>query len=75
MASIDVWLTAQKDVELQANPLVNLWLKVYGGDEGKVFLSPDLMTDVEIDCTVNDLISQLKRARKKAKEKLANAKM
>lgn len=40
VASIFVWRTAQNDDELQADPHVNLWLKLYGGEVGKVFLSP-----------------------------------
>lgn len=74
MAMIDVWLRAPGKDELPFGPIVNLWLREYSMSNGKVLLSPNSMTNDEIDGYVDDLIDQLESVRKKAKKRLSRAK-
>ena len=74
MAKIDVWLRAPGKDEPPFNPIVNLWLRRCSRDNGKVLLSPDLMSDGEINESVNYLIGQLESVRKSAKKRLSKAK-
>ena len=74
MAKIDVWLRAPGKDDPPFNPIINLWLRGYSEEDGKVLLSPDLMSDGEIDYWVTDLIRQLESVRKSAKKKRSKAK-
>lgn len=69
MAQINVFEKTAKS--LLGPTIVQLWLSSYGSDsEGRVFLSPELLTDTEVDESVNYLINQLEEVRKKAKNVL-----
>jgi len=50
---------------------VQIWLSGFSqGPGGRILLSPDLMTDVEVDESVDLLIKQLEKIRKEAKKEL-----
>lgn len=75
MAEISVFKVAPGKNDLPFSPYVHIWLSQYSGDSaGNIFLSPQLMTDVEIDESVDRLIQQLEKARRKAKRELKQAK-
>lgn len=75
MAKINVFKVAPGRSDLPFDPYVQLSLSNFSQDSaGKVFLSPRLASDMEIDESVDYLIKQLEKARKKAKEDLKKAK-
>jgi len=75
MAKIDVFEKPHGDKSLPGPTFLNLWLSSYGSDsEGRVFLSPELASDMEVDESVNFLIDQLEKMRRKAKRILSKNK-
>ena len=61
--------------DIPFDPYVELSLSHSSEDStGRILLSPRLASDMEIDESVNDLIEQLEKARKKAKDELQKAK-
>lgn len=75
MAKIKVFKVSPGRNDLPFDPYVQLSLSNFSQDSaGKVFLSPRLASDMEIDESVDDLMKQLEKARKKAKEDLKTAK-
>ncbi len=75
MAKINVFKVAPGRNDLPFDPYVQLSLSNFSQDSaGKIFLSPRLASDMEIDESVDYLIKQLEKARKKAKEDLKKAK-
>ncbi|OPL11754.1 MAG: hypothetical protein AVO38_15605 [delta proteobacterium ML8_D] len=74
MAEIKVLTVAPKKKELPFPPFVHLYLSSHSiDDDGRNLMSPELMTDKEVDETVDYLIVQLEKARKKAKSELKKA--
>ena len=73
MAEVDVWLRAPGKDDPPFIPIANLWLSVYSKVNGKVLLSPELISDEEIDYWVDDLIRQLESVRNSAKKRLSKA--
>ena len=75
MAKIDVFEKSSGDKSLPGPTFVNLWLSSYSSDsEKRVLLSPELASDREVDDSVDYLIQQFERARKKAKKILNSPK-
>lgn len=75
MAEIKVLTVAQKKGDPPFHPFVHLYLTSHSiDDDGRSMMSAQLMTDIEIDETVDYLIGQLETARKKAKNELQKAK-
>ena len=71
MAEISVFTVAPRKGDPPFTPYVHIWLSQPSDViEGKILISPQLMTDREIDESVDWLIKQLERARKMAKKKL-----
>lgn len=70
MAKIDVLKKSFGNKSLPGPTFVFLWLSSYGSDDGRILLSPELATGIEVDESVNYLIKQLEKARKKAKKYL-----
>ena len=71
MAEISVFTVAPRKGEPQFTPFLHIWLSEHSEySNGKILLSPQLMTDVEIDESVNELIRQLEKTRKEAKKEL-----
>ena len=71
MAKIDVIKVAAQKGDPPFNPFVKICLAEYSSDSsGNVFLSPELMTEKEVDESIDFLVSQLEKARKTAKRKL-----
>ena len=56
--------------EYPVAPFVHLSVGTHSESQGTVLLSPQLMTDQEIDETVNQLRNELEEFRKKAKKEL-----
>ena len=76
MAKIRVFKMAPGKNDLPFDPYVQLSLSHTSEEDstGRILLSPRLASDMEIDESVDDLIEQLKQARKKAKDELQKAK-
>jgi hypothetical protein len=75
MAKINVFKLAPGRHDPPFDPYVQLSLSNFSQDSaGRVFLSPQLASEMEIDESVDDLMKQLEKARKKAKEYLKKAK-
>jgi predicted chitinase len=76
MAEISVFKVSPRKNDLSVNPSVHIYLSSYSSDSktGRILLSAQLMTAVEIDESVNYLIKQLERARAKAMKELQKAK-
>lgn len=75
MAEISVFTIAPRKEDLPITPYVHIYLSGYSrGDSEEILLSPILMTNVEIDESVDGLIKQLEKAHKKAKKDLQKAK-
>ncbi len=74
MARISVYKVAPPKKDLPFNPYVHIFLSEYSQDEGHILLSPRLMTDEEIDYSIDRLRKQLETARKKAKLELKKQK-
>ena len=71
MAKIDVFTITQSSNDLPSNPYSCIWLVESMKDaEGRTLLSPQLMNNKEIDESVNFLIEQLEKVRKKVKKEL-----
>ena len=63
---LDKW----KKGDLPGNEMVNITLDEYSTDGGVISLTAQLATDGEIDYAVDQIIKDLEKTRKKAKEKL-----
>ena len=64
-------LSAWKKGDYLTAPFVSLSLGTYStSEEGRVLLSPELMTDREVDETVDQLKSELEEFRRSAKQEL-----
>lgn len=75
MAKIKVFKVAPGKNDLPFDPYVQLSLSNFSQDSaGKILLSSQLASDMEIDESVNYLMEQLEKARKKAKDELKKAK-
>ena len=75
MAKIDVFEVAPKKGEMTFPPYLHIHLSEHFSDsEGHILLSPQLMTDKEVDESVNLLVMQLEKVRNTAKLKLKKAK-
>ena len=66
-------LATWKNGDPLTTPFVSLSLGTYSeSEEGLVLLSPELMTDHEVDETVDQLKSELEEFRRRAKQELHN---
>jgi hypothetical protein len=75
MATINVYKVASGKGDLPFTPYVHIYLSDFTNDSvGYPLMSPQLMTDVEIDETIDYLVSQLEKVRKTAKLKLKKIK-
>jgi hypothetical protein len=75
MAKIDVHKVAPGKGDLPFTPYLHIFLSEYSSDsEGRILLSAQLMTDREIDETVDYLVVQLEKVRKAAKLELKRTK-
>ena len=75
MAEISVFTVAPRKGDLPFTPFAHVWLSQHSADAaGRILLSPQLMTDKEVDESVDRLIGQLEKARKKAKKDLQDKK-
>jgi hypothetical protein len=70
MATIDFKIQyLSKKGEMPFKPIVNLYLSTYGTDkDGKILLSYELMSEMEIDNYIDGLINDLEKIRRKAKK-------
>lgn len=68
MAKISVFTNAPRKGDILFAPSVRIWLSDVGrDDENRILLSRILLNDMEIDKSVDSLITQLEQARKNAK--------
>ena len=75
MAKIDVFEVAPRKGDVPFTPYLHIYLPEHSsGPEGRILLSPQLMTDKEIDESIDSLIMQLEKVRKTAKSKLKKEK-
>jgi hypothetical protein len=75
MAEISVLTVAPKKNEPPFPPFVHIYLSSHSVDtDGRNLMSPELMTDIEVDETIDYLIKQLEKVRKKAKSELMKTK-
>jgi hypothetical protein len=75
MANFDVIAVARGKNDPPFNPYVYVVLSEHFKDyNGNITLSANLMSEIEIDESVNLLISQLEKVRQKAKRKLKKGK-
>lgn len=75
MAEIDVFEVAPRKGDVPFTPYLHIYLPEHSIDpEGRILLSPQLMTEKEIDESTNYLIMQLEKARRTAKSKLRKQK-
>ena len=75
MAEIDVLEVKPMKGDPPFTPYFHIYLSEYFSDsEGYPLLSPELMTEKEIDEAIDFLVIQLEKARKSAKSKLRKAK-
>lgn len=75
MAKIDVLEVAPRKGDMPFTPYLRIYLSEHFSDsEGHTLLSPQLMTDKEIDEAIDFLVMQLEKTRKTAKSKLKKAK-
>ncbi|MBS1190918.1 MAG: hypothetical protein H6R10_2710 [Rhodocyclaceae bacterium] len=63
-------LRAWKKGDIPADPFVSLELGTHVESDGRQILTPNLMTDAEIDYEVDCLIKELEQFRKAAKKEL-----
>lgn len=63
-------LWSWKKEELPAGPFVSLEVGTHMESDGRLILTPQLMTDAEIDYEVDGLIKELEQFRKAAKKEL-----
>lgn len=71
MTEINFFGVAPKKGDIPFRPYLRISLSEHSSDsEGHILLSPELMTDKEIDEAVDLLVKQLENVRKKAKSKL-----
>jgi hypothetical protein len=63
-------LRSWKKGELPADPFVSLEVGMHVESDGRRILTPQLMTDAEIDYEVDGLIKELEQFRKAAKKEL-----
>ncbi len=75
MAKIDVFEVAPRKGDRPFTPYLHIHLSEHFSDsEGHILLSPQLITEKEIDEAIDFLIMQLEKARKTAKSKLEKTK-
>jgi hypothetical protein len=75
MATIDVHKVAPGKGDIPFPPYVHIYLSEYSSDSaGRPLMSPELMTDREIDEAIDYLASQLEKVRKAAKLQLKKIK-
>lgn len=74
MAEIDVFEVSSRKGEIPFAPFLYIYLSEHFNFEDRILLSPQLMTDMEIDEVINSLIMKLEKVRKKAKTELRKAK-
>jgi hypothetical protein len=75
MAEITVFEVAPKKGDMPFTPYLHIHLSEHVSDsEGHILLSPQLMTDKEIDEAVDLLVMQLEKVRKAAKAKIKKTK-
>jgi len=71
MAKIEILAVSPQKGDQPFAPFVHLWLSQSKTDtNGRTLLSPQLMTEQEVDESVDQLISQLEHCRKLAKDAL-----
>jgi hypothetical protein len=76
MAETDVYKMAPGKGALPFPPYLQIELAEYTLDrDGHIFLSAQLMSDIEIDEAIDYLVAQLEKARKKAKRELKKLKL
>ena len=63
-------LRSWKKGELPIGPFVAIAVGAHTSSDGQIFLSPQLMTDAEIDYEVENLIKELEQFRTSAKKEL-----
>ena len=63
-------LRSWKKGEIPIGPFVSIAVGAYVESDGELLLSPQLMTDIEIDCEVKNLIKELEEFSKLAKKEL-----
>ncbi len=69
--SLQYWIRGGKDESYPTSPIVNICLKTWGRKKDMPpNISPDLMTEGEIDHHVNKLQSELETIRVEAKKAL-----
>lgn len=59
-----------KKGDLPGNQMVNITLDSYGFTGDRIYMTPQLATEEEVDHEINRLIGQLESIRKKAKAKI-----
>jgi hypothetical protein len=70
--TIGVLTIAPQKGQMLFNPRCHFYLATYSEDSQKrILLSPELMTDLEIDESADYLIKEIEKARRKAKRELA----
>ncbi len=75
MAEIAFYTVAPKEGEHPFPPYLHIYLSAYADDpDWGPLMSPNLMTDREIDETIDYLITQLESVREKAKLELKKVK-
>ncbi len=75
MSKFSVIVVAPGKTDPPFNPYVYILLsECFRDSDGNITLSPKLMTDIEVDESVDLLIGQLQKARNKAKRELQKAK-
>ncbi|MGV1101051.1 hypothetical protein ACUUL3_16770 [Thiovibrio sp. JS02] len=78
--NFDIKTIAPGKDEPKFPPFVHIYIKTctrgdyFGSGHPTTFISPQMMTDNEIDYEVNRLITELETIRKKAKQELRKAK-
>ena len=65
-------LRSWKKGELPISPFVSIAVGAHSENDGHLLLSPQLMTDAEIDHEVESLIKELEQFRTSAKKELRN---
>lgn len=77
MAKIDIFIKSKNKNSIPSYTFLNIWVShgINKDTEGRIFISPELASDQEIDYCIDDLIKQLERVRKKAKKILIKNKL
>ena len=75
--TFDVISVSSKKGDLPSPPFLCIYVREFSKGENtgeRPLISPQLMSDIEVDESINLLIQQLEKLRKKAKHKLASLK-